>query len=96
MPILCEERLNHVLQKIKSGPDSMRGRNAGMTASSRDRHHSVEISLLGNAGDGNDRTAHFREPGYERDECELSITILPVLTALVHEERNRVFAILLQ
>ena len=51
----------------------MRGRNAGMTASSGDRHHSVEISLLGNARDGNDRTAHFRKPGYERDECELSM-----------------------
>lgn len=67
-----------------------------MTAGSRDRHPSVEISLLGDARDGNDRTPHFIEPGYERDECELSVTIFPVLTALVHEERKRVFAILLQ
>ena len=74
----------------------MRGRNARMTAGSRDRHPSVEISLLSDARDGNDRAPHFIEPGYERDECELSITIFPVLTALVHEERKRVFAILLQ
>ena len=67
-----------------------------MTAGSRDRHPSVEIPFLSDAGDGNDRAPHFGEPGYERDECELSITIFPVLTALVHEECKRVFAILLQ
>jgi len=67
-----------------------------MTAGSRDRHHSVEISLLSGGGDSNDRTPYFGDPTYERDKCELLITIFPVLTALVHEERERVFAILFQ
>ena len=74
----------------------MRRRNARMTAGSRDRHPSVEISLLSDAGGGNDRTPHFIEPGYEQDECELSVAIFPVLTALIYEECKRVFAILLQ
>ena len=74
----------------------MRGRNAGMAAGRRDRHHAVNISLLSDAGDGNDRAPHFGEPGYGRDKCQLSITIFTLLTALVHEERERVFAILCQ
>jgi hypothetical protein len=41
-----------------------------MAASSRDRHPSVEITLLSDSGDGNDRTPHFSEPGYERNQCE--------------------------
>jgi hypothetical protein len=44
----------------------MRGRNAGMAAGSRDRHPSVEISLLSDTGYGNDRTPHFGVPDYER------------------------------
>ena len=67
-----------------------------MATSSRDCHHSVEISLLSDAGDGNDSTPHFGETGYERNQCDLSTTIFLVLTALVHEERERVFAIRLQ
>lgn len=67
-----------------------------MAAGSRDRHPSVEISLFSDAGDGNDGTPHFGVAGYERNQCELSTTIFPVLTTLVHEERERVFAIRLQ
>jgi hypothetical protein len=74
----------------------MRRRNAGMTAGRRDRHHRVEISLLSGPGDGDDRAPHFAEPHYEQDKCELSIANFSALTALVHEERERVFAILFQ
>jgi len=49
----------------------MRGRNARMTAGSRDRHHNVGVSLLSGTGDSNDRVPHFVEPTYERNKCRL-------------------------
>ena len=35
-----------------------------MTASSGDRQHNVDISLLSDAGDGDDRAPYFGEPTY--------------------------------
>ncbi len=75
----------------------MRGRNARMAAGGRDGYHSVEVPLLSGTWDSNDRAPCFCEPTYERqDECKLSITIFPILTAFVDEECESVFAILVR
>ena len=67
-----------------------------MTAGRRDRHHAVKISLLSDARDGNDRAPHVGKSAYERDKFELSMTVFPILTTLVQEERERIFTILCQ
>jgi len=75
----------------------MRGWNARMAAGGRDGYHCVEVPLLSDTGDSNDRAPRFCEPTYERqDECKLSIRIFPILTAFVDEKCESVFAILVQ
>jgi len=74
----------------------MRGRNARMAAGGRDGYHCVEVPLLSDARVSDDRAPYLGECTCERGEYELLIIILLIPTAFVHEECERVFAILVQ